>query len=266
MKKIGLLAFLTIPNLVSQPCWSQGIMEGFGVRASSAGLGAGAAASMNHGQAIVRSADTLARAQQAALAQTKAIELSMKLGCDAELKKDWFNAEKYFNYVLKVVALRDGPGSPKSVPALQHLVTVSKGEKNIDQAISYQKTVLAFTKASQAPDSSPVFNEQSNLSNLYVEKEDYWSAEPILRDSVALLNTNPSISADKRLKTLTAYAKVLRKVSKDAEADEVEKALAPQQNPTEVKASTEDHKVDPAAESKTEPASPETIQQSTEQH
>ena len=65
---------------------------------------------------------------------------------------------------FRLSARRDGPGSNKGLPALQHLVNVSRAENKLNEAISFQKTVLAFTKAAKAPDAGAIIQEQCNLS------------------------------------------------------------------------------------------------------
>jgi len=203
--------------LVPQAVWSQGMAESGGMYGLSAGLGAGLAASRGHGQVVHNSYKALLEAQLATLAQTKAIEKYMTLGCQFEIKKQWENAEKSFRYVLQVVALRDGPGSAKSVPALQHLVTISKAENKLDDAISYQKTVLAFAKTATIPNHMAVLNASINLSNLFMQKEDYANAESVLGDSVTLLNANPSLPDKERGHVCESYINVLHKLHKDIE-------------------------------------------------
>ena len=142
MQKRQVIFFLMLPILLPMPTLAQGTMEFGAIHAGAIGLGAGLAASRSHGQVIRRSYEAMVQAEQATLAQTKAIEQYMKIGSQLESKKRWSDAEKSFTYVLKVVALRDGPGSIKSVPALQHLVSVSKQQGKLGEAIDFQKTVV----------------------------------------------------------------------------------------------------------------------------
>jgi len=200
----------------------QSMMEAGGAQAASAGLGAGMAVSAGHGRVVTRSYESLVAAQQAALAQTRAIQTYMNMGCQFEAKKQWDNAEKSYNYVLRVIALRDGPGSPKSVPALQRLVSVSEAQNQIDRAIDFQETVLAFAQRAEVPNVRATLDAQLNLCSLFVHKEDYASAESVLSDSVALCNSNTSIKPERRRLALRTYAKVLRKLHKDTDADKIE--------------------------------------------
>jgi hypothetical protein len=222
MQKRQVIFFLMLPILLPMPTLAQGTMEFGAIHAGAIGLGAGLAASRSHGQVIRRSYEAMVQAEQATLAQTKAIEQYMKIGSQLESKKRWSDAEKSFTYVLKVVALRDGPGSIKSVPALQHLVSVSKQQGKLGEAIDFQKTVVAFTKSAKVPDQQAVLRSQIDLTNLFILKNDYTSAEPILRNTITSDAAYQSLPPEKRRVTLNAYAKVLRKLHKDAEADVLE--------------------------------------------
>ena len=141
-RRIGCL--LLLATLATPAGWSQGLMEYGGLRAGAGGLGAGLSASLGHGKVVRRTYKTVVEAQQAALAQTKIVDQYFKSGCQYEAKKQWAYAEAAFNYVLQVMALRDGPGSEKSVPVLRHLVTTSKEGNNLDQAVKYQKNILVI--------------------------------------------------------------------------------------------------------------------------
>ncbi|MBK9205917.1 MAG: hypothetical protein IPL73_26580 [Candidatus Obscuribacter sp.] len=142
---LALSLFLSLPLAAS----AQAFMEAGGVYAGVAGLGAGLAASQNHGQALKSSYELAIQAQQALVAQNEAISQYLKLGTEYEAKKDWAAAEKCFKYVLQVVNRRDGPGSPNGLPALKHLVKINVAQNKIDDAIGLQKTVVAFTQACQ---------------------------------------------------------------------------------------------------------------------
>lgn len=192
------------------------------MQAAAVGLGAGLAASANRGRVVRRSYETALQAEQAAMAQTKAIEQYMKLGAKFEAAKQWDYAEKAYKYVLQVVAKRDGPGSVKSVPALEHLVAVKKAQNHVDEAIDFQETVLRFTKSAKIPSAPAVANAQINLGNLYLMKEDYASAEPLLRESVAYYDAHPALHANRRKAVLKSFGQTLRKLHKDAEADSVD--------------------------------------------
>ncbi len=226
-KQAILLPLLGVQLLLSPSAvWSQGISCAGGAYGSAAGLGAGLAASRNHGKMVVRSYEAMAKAQQALLAQTQTIQQYMKIGCQFEAAKQWENAEKSFKYVLQVVAVRDGPGSNKGVPALKHLVAVSKAENKLDQAITYQKTVLAFTRGNPVSDAVAVAQEHCNLSNLYVQYGDYQSAAPVLKEGVAYCQDHPSLPIKQRKDMRSSYAKVLRQLHRDSEADAIEIAGA----------------------------------------
>jgi len=206
------------------PAYSQAMLENGGLYSSVTGLGAGLAASQHHGEVVKRSYQAVVRAEESALTQTRAIEQYMQLGCQYEAKKQWENAEKSFMCVLQFIARRDGPGSEKSVPALKHLVTVTKAQDKLADAISYQKTVVAFTKAARVPDYQTLVDQQVNLSNLFIQRQDYAGAEPVLREAVTVYDAHPSLPGKQRRATRASYAKLLRKLHKDSEAEAIEAA------------------------------------------
>ncbi len=225
MQKQAILLLLGLGVLIFPAAgWAQAIMSGAGAYSAAGGLGAGLAASSNHGAAVTRSYEAMIKTQAAILAQTQVIEKYMTLGCQFEAAKQWENAEKSFKYVLQMVAKRDGPGSNKGMPALQHLVAVSKAQNKLDDAIGFQKTVLAFTKAAAKVNPAAVINENLTLSNLYVQHGDYASAEPLLKDTVTLCEEHSSLSTRQIKKVRASYVEVLRGLHKDSEADALESA------------------------------------------
>lgn len=218
-----LLAFcLSIPYV-----GAQAIFESGGVNTSAAGLGAGMAASANHGRVVGRTYDSVVQSQQAIIAQTKAIEQYMRLGAEYETKKQWQNAEKAYRYVLQVSALRDGPGSEKTVPALKHLVSVCKAQNNLEDAVGFQKRVVGMAEAAASP--AATFNARIDLSNLFIAKEEYSEAEPILAQSVEQSVDPKTIPAAKRILALQTYARVLKKLKKDSKAQIVDETIAKEQ-------------------------------------
>ena len=210
------------------------MMEGAGVHAMSAGVGAGVAASANHGRILTNSYEALVQAQQAALAQTKAIQQYMAVGGKQEAQKDWLSAEKSYKYVLQLVAKRDGPGSDKSVPVLQHLVTVNKEQHKLDEAIGYQKTVVAFTSSVSKHNESEALKQQNTLSKLYIDNKQYTAAEPVVRQSYALCTTNPSLPAAERRVTCETYAKILHQLNREEDAKAIEQYLGDSTEPFDV--------------------------------
>jgi len=150
----------------------------------------------------------------------------MAAGAQYEGKKQWANAQTAYEYVLKVVALRDGPGSVYGVPPLQRLVAVSKAQNKFDQAIGYQDTVLNFAKAQKTPDSKAILNAQMLLSDLLVLNKELNSAEVILGESITYCTEHPGVSPELRKAAYKAYVDVLRSEHKDGRADEIEKIAA----------------------------------------
>lgn len=254
-------ALVLLVLILPQPGLTQGMMENGGLNSMMGGMGAGLAASLNHGAVVRRSFEAVGHAQEAAILQTKAIGQYMQVGCKFEAAKQWDYAEKSFKYVLKVVALRDGPGSRASVPALQHLVTVTQAENKLDEAIDFQKTVLAFTKSAKVADYGAMAQQEENLSNLYIQKDDYVNAEPVLRAAVTVYDSCPSLPDEKRSITKAAYAKVLRKIKKKTDPQSADEAIEQAANLPEGKDSTLSSKgVDKLEPSAAETASPGKIE------
>ncbi len=224
MKKLH-LCLVALPLLLTRPALAQGIFESGSVDAMSVGLGAGLAASLGRG-ALVRNtyqsaADAQMSAAEALQVRTKAIEQYMKLGCQYQAKKQWQNAEKSFRYVLQVSALRDGPGSPKMVPTLQHLVGVSHAQGNIYDAVGFQERIVGFAKNQKIPDPVSVISAEITLSNLYLEQKNYLKAEPILQESYGLSQKLPPEADAKRQVVIRTYAEVLRRLKKDELANSI---------------------------------------------
>jgi len=222
-----------IPLVVSQPAMAQSIIDAGGAQAAAVGLGAGMAASAGHGKVVNRSYKSLVGVSQAAVVQGRAIEAYMKLGCQFESKKQWANADKSYKYVLQVIARRDGPGSPNGVPALKRLVTVSEALNDVNGAIGYQETVLAFAQRAKIPNVAATLQAQLDLSRLLIQKEDYPNAESVLVESAALCESNPTVQPERRRLTLRTYAKVLRKLHKDSAADKIDALEADSAKPSE---------------------------------
>ncbi len=242
--------------MIARPAQGQAFMEYGGVQAGAAGLGAGLAASHNNGAAVRNTYETAVQAQQALVQQNKAIEQYLAMGIKYEAKKDWDSAEKCFTYVLQVVNRRDGPGSANGIPALKHMVNIKVAQNKIDDAIGFQKTVVAFTQAAKNADPRNTLKTKMDLSNLFLKKDDYSSAEPYLQQSATLVEENKAFANEQKRSTLKTYTKVLRKLKKNAEADAVDSKLAKYEtaestasaaNNTEIKPTTDALKSDSPA-------------------
>jgi tetratricopeptide (TPR) repeat protein len=214
MQKHGVFWLLAATLLTIQPGNSQAIMEYGGVNASSVGLGAGLGLSLSHGMAVTHTMQAATSAQAAILDKSRAIEQYMQMGCSYEASKQWDNAEKAYRYALQVIASRDGPGSPKSVPALQHLVSVATVQRHWNDALDMQKTLVKFAK--QNPnDVTAAVKEQVNLSKLFIQTNNYPQAEVNLRESLTLCASHPSVPSAQRDEALSQYAQVMRQLDKD---------------------------------------------------
>jgi len=231
MQKARALALvsLCLACISSSPAWSQGMMEGTFVRGLGAGMGAGTAASMSKGKTVRRTYEQMLQAQQAVLAQTKAIEQYVATGAQMIAKRRWATAEQYYQSALQLIAKRDGPGSAKSAPVLEKLAKVSKEQNKLDQAIGYQKTVVAFANRDAKLNPSAAVQAQTDLSAMYVDKGDYTNAEGVLRQSTEIARRDKAIiSPTTYTSTLKVYGVVLRKLNKTEEAESIEAELAQQ--------------------------------------
>jgi tetratricopeptide (TPR) repeat protein len=219
--------------LVSPPVFAQAVFESANMDAMSVGLGAGLAASLGRGALVGRTYQTAVDAQnsaaQALQVQTKAIQQYMKLGCQYETQKQWQNAEKSFRYVLQVSAMRDGVGSAKMVPTLQHLVHVSQEQGNFFDAIGFEQRVLQFAKNEKVPNPAAVINEQIRLATLYSAQQNYDQAASEARESYVMAKNTATLPKAKRQVALKTYAEILRKLKKDAEAAAIEQEISIEQ-------------------------------------
>ncbi len=196
MQKARALALLLVSIGCISPAQSQGMMEGTFVRGLGAGMGAGLAGSMGKGKVVRRTYESMLQAQQAMVAQTKQIEQYVATGVQLEAKKQWANAEQYFRDALKMIAKRDGPGSQKSAPVLAHLAKVTKNQNKLDEAIGYQKTVVAFANVSKAQNPTAAVQAQADLSSMYIDKGQYANAEGVLKQSADIVRHDRSVSPE----------------------------------------------------------------------
>ena len=240
---------LIIGLALGTAAYGQGMSEFGATHAMSAGLGAGLAASLsNHTKVLSRSYRSTVKVQQALAAQTKAIQQYMQYGYKLEAQKKWADAERSYKYVLQIIARRDGPGSQKSVPTLEHLVTVTKAQNKLDDAINFQDTVLSFKSAITPANPPAVVRAQQNLVNLLEQNNDYNHAASVLRQSVSYYDSHPNLPRKDKFTTRAAYAKVLRKLHRDEEADAEEAA-----NTEEEKTAAEPSNLNPGIDKKTAP-------------
>ncbi|HEY9682925.1 MAG TPA: tetratricopeptide repeat protein [Oculatellaceae cyanobacterium] len=165
---------------------------------------------------------------QALYQQNRAIQTYSNLGYQFEAKKQWENAEKAFKYVLKVSVLRDGVGSPKMIPILQHLAVVASEQKHYPEAIGFQDRVVSFAKNSG--DATAQVMAQVSLAKLYFFNQDMDNAESTMREAYVLTQQLPSLPDDKKKVVTRTFGKILRAENKDAEAVQVD----PDPNDSEV--------------------------------
>jgi hypothetical protein len=170
----------------------------------------------------------------------------MKNGVSFEAKKQWADAETCFKYVLQVTTMRDGYGSPTSVPVLKRLVAVTAAQNHVAEAISFQKTVVAFAQNAKIPNPTSVVSAQLDLTKLYFKNEDFAQAAPVMQQSVQLVDAHPTLPATQRREVKQCYATILRKLHRDSEADAIEAELAlaqsnitPSKSPAQSKSAVE---------------------------
>jgi tetratricopeptide (TPR) repeat protein len=247
------LGFLVQP----QAAFSQGMFETGGIDSMAVGLGAGLGASIGKGMLVNKTYQAGVNAEMSAAQilqlQTRAIEQYMKLGCDFQAKKQWQNAEKSFRYVLQVSTIRDGYGSPKSSPALQHLAQVSAAQGNLLDAIGFQERVVNLAKNQKLPEPASVISAQIGLCNYYLQKQDYHSAEPVIEESYELAQKSSSLPLEKRRVVARTYGNLLRKIGKKEKAEQVDPSPIAT-NPTTLAPSPPPSSIPPTAPVSTAPA------------
>jgi tetratricopeptide (TPR) repeat protein len=146
------------------------------------------------------------------------------MGYQFEAKKQWENAEKSLEYVLKVSALRDGVGSQKMVPILQHLAIVTSQQEHLAEAIGFQERVLAFAKNQSDP--IPIINASVALANLYLRQQNFDKAESTIKEAYSLSQETKSLPEARKLAVAHVLGTVLRKQHRDAEAMKIDPIAA----------------------------------------
>jgi hypothetical protein len=149
--------------------------------------------------------------------QNGAIQQYSKMGYQLEAKHQWDKAEKVFEYVLKVSAIRDGVGSPKMVPVLQHLAVVTSEQGRTQEAIGYQERVLGFAK--NQPDQTQIINAGVGLAKLYLLLPDLDKAEATAQKAYKLSQDTVSIAPSKKQEIAHFYGTLLRKINKEGQAE-----------------------------------------------
>lgn len=225
MRLLRALSLIAASAFCIQQASAQGLMESGSVRALSGGLGAGLAGSLGHGRVVQQAYESIGEAQKLAVERTKAINQYFTYGNAYEKARQWNYAEIAYKFVLQQIAKRDGPGSASSLPVLAHLSKVSKAENKLDQAISFQKTVVALTAAQKKSDPAGILNAQRDLSQLFIAKKDYPGAKVALREEVALFDKFSALPRQQLNATLSVYGKVLTQLHEDAEAARIQQFI-----------------------------------------
>jgi hypothetical protein len=194
------------------------LMDSSAVRGFAAGLGGGSAAiTTNNARAMARTPyATMSPGQQSTLVTSMTNQ-----GRTLEKTGKSHLAEQSYREALRVIAQRDGIGSAASVPVLKLLVESLKEQKNYDDAISNQKTIVLFAKKNVSMAPMEVITSQQKLAELYIAKHDLTSAETILKDVVAFANSTAEIPAETReacQSNLTKFTDAQNVVATPAEA------------------------------------------------
>jgi pentapeptide MXKDX repeat protein len=156
--------------------------------------------------------------------QNGAIQQYSKMGYQLEAKHQWDKAEKVFEYVLKVSALRDGVGSPKMVPILQHLAVVTSEQGRMQDAVKYQERVLGFAK--NQPDQLQIINAGVALTKLYLLQPDVEKAESMAQEVYKLSQDTATITPSRKQEIAHFYGTVLRKLHKDGQAELIDPVVS----------------------------------------
>ena len=251
-KALFFLAIILLAN--SLPCLAQKFQGDGGLNLGNGprGRGGGRSSSGGGAAAVTRTYHAEENPdltpQRALQQQDTAILQYMSLGSQLETKKQWVNAEKAFTYVMKVSAIRDGVGSPKMIPTLQHLVKVTAAQGHWVEAIGYEQRLLGFANNATNPNPNAVINATISLANLYAEKSDFENAEQSFKDAYHLIS-EPSVPPEKKEAVAHAYGKFLRKLCRDDEAQRID-PIAVKKIPTSIDAAQSGgHETKPAVDS-----------------
>jgi tetratricopeptide (TPR) repeat protein len=210
---------VTYPNLVPGAGFGSGSGSGSGARAGNrAAPTKGSSGIVTRNYQAEENPDLTP--EKALQLQNRAIQQYSNMGYQFEAKKQWENAEKSFKYVLKVSALRDGVGSPKMVPILQHLAIVTSEQEHLPEAIGFQERVLGFAKNEIDP--LPIINAGIALSNLYLRQNDFDKAESTIQETYTLSQGTTLIPAKKKLEVAHVFGTLLRKERKEGQAQMVD--------------------------------------------
>ena len=149
--------------------------------------------------------------------QNGAIQQYSKIGYQLEAKHQWDQAEKAFQYVLKVSALRDGVGNPMMVPILQHLAVVTSEQGRTQEAVGFQERVFGFAK-NQA-DTNQIIIAGVALTKLYLRQPDIEKQSLLPQEIYKLSQDTATLSGTRKQEIVHFYGTVLRKIHKDGEAE-----------------------------------------------
>ncbi len=216
------VTLISIPSQIApQPAFGQGSIEMSGAGAGAAGLGAGFGAQFSKQGSKTQGAKTggkNAPPKANAIPTEKELDQTVASGTKLQSEKKWGDAEECFKSVLRMINLREGPGSAKSVPTLQQLVSVTTEQGKFKDAIGYQKTVVAFSQRSGTS-----AKERVALGKLFLLDGNLQQAESTMRTALASGN---ELSAEQRLEAMRTQVDVLQKLNRADEAKALEAEIA----------------------------------------
>jgi hypothetical protein len=228
---LALLAAVSSMSLL--PAYSQRLDPGasYPNLVNGSGAGSGAGSKMKGGTGSRSAPAAMTRTyhaeenpdltpEKALQQQNGAIQQYSKIGYQLESKKQWNKAEIAFQYVLKVSAIRDGVGSPKMVPILQHLAVVTSEQGRMQEAVGFQERVFGFAKNQTDP--LQIINAGVALTKLYLRQPDIDKAESTAEEIYNLSKDTASLPGTKKQEIAHFYGTVLRKIHKYGQAELVD--------------------------------------------
>ncbi|HEY9684379.1 MAG TPA: hypothetical protein V6C89_00400 [Drouetiella sp.] len=204
LKTTFLLSIVLLTSASSVPAMAQ-MTESASVRGFAAGLGGGTAAvATDRAKALAKTPRTMLTPEQ----QTNLVSTLSKQAMALEKSGKMHLAEQSYREALRTIAQRDGVGSQAALPILQKLVFTLKEQRHYDDAISSQKTVVAFARASAKTAPVEFINAQQELADFYIKKNELQAAEKLLNENVSFANAESQVPASVRESCQASLAKL----------------------------------------------------------
>jgi tetratricopeptide (TPR) repeat protein len=179
--------------------------ESASVRGFAAGLGGGTAAvATDKAKALAKTPRTMMTTEQ----ETNLVATLTKQAVALEKSGKMHLAEQAYREALRTIAQRDGVGSPAAVPVLHKLVSTLVVQRQFDDAISNQKTVVAFARANVKTAPVDLINAQQELADFYIKRNDLQAAEKLLNDNVSIATADNQVPSAVRESCQSSLAKL----------------------------------------------------------